>query len=117
MNVTLDSGSPLVSLQQLLQRLSGPPGMTFVDLFLLLSLFYLYCSPCHWACVGGEPPAGVPLAVCVEAANVMDMGLELFYPTPESRAALLSGLVSNGGVVEVNFLWPLLQGEQVRHSA
>jgi hypothetical protein len=44
--------------------------------------------------------------VCVEAANVMDIALELFYPTPESRKELLTLLVSRGGVVEVNFLWP-----------
>ena len=57
---------------------------------------------------GDPPPANTPLSVSMEAANVMDMGLELLYPTEESRTQLLRKLVSGrGGVVEFNFLWPL----------
>jgi len=71
--------SPLASLQLLLSRLAGQPG--------------------------AEPPKDVPVSVCVEAANALDLGLEVFYPSTESRKELLSLLVSRGGIVEVNVLW------------
>ncbi len=45
------------------------------------------------------------MSVCVEAANALDLGLEVFYPSTESRKELLSLLVSRGGIVEVNVLW------------
>jgi hypothetical protein len=52
-----------------------------------------------------EAPKDVPTAVCVEAANALDLGLEVFFPSKESRKELLSVLVSRGGIVEVNLLW------------
>lgn len=60
--------------------------------------------------LSGEPgkpaPVGIPPLVSQEAAEVLDIGLELFYPTPAARHELLSGLVSTGGMVEVHFRWP-----------
>ena len=69
--------------------------------------------PALCLCVAAPPPSDIPMVLCVEAANVLDMGLEMFYPSADSRKELLGRLVSHGGVVEVNFLWSP-PGESVR---
>lgn len=50
-----------------------------------------------------------PAEVQVTAATAVDAGLTLFYPSAEERRALLTSLVSAGGVVEVQFKFPTLR--------
>jgi hypothetical protein len=52
----------------------------------------------------------VPAELSAEAANVLDTGLPLFFPSPALQNAFLSDLLGKGegGVLEVQFSWPTL---------
>jgi len=60
------------------------------------------------AMVSLNDDASLTAEVRASAAAVIDENLDLFYPTPEARRALVSSITAGGhsGAVEVRFSWP-----------
>lgn len=53
--------------------------------------------------------ASSPVSLHTLAAEVMDAGLPILYPTPEDRRALMGSLMARGATVEVHFRFPALR--------
>jgi hypothetical protein len=54
----------------------------------------------------------IPAALQATAADAIDAGLQVLYPTQAERRQLLAGLVSKGGVVEVQFRFPAMRSDR-----
>lgn len=59
----------------------------------------------------------IPPYVQSAAADAIDAGLAVLYPTQAERRALLSGLISKGGVCEVQFRFPATRTDAIAQAA